>query len=314
MMLSTGAKRWAIGAVRSSSILTGALFFADGLLANLLGSTTNEDDHFSGMNVEEDYKYSARVAAEYRAGGEVFGKVAEVGPGGNAAVALHLLAGGAQSVDLLDRFSFTHRAENLDRLYRRFDNYNDLKKVRFHIGEYATPERFFADRLDYDGIFSCAVLEHVSDPIQSLAAMIAALKPGGRMVHQVDLRDHGMFSLGGKHELTFLKIPDLIYTPMSRSRGRPNRVRVNDYRRVLENADLSFRILVTHLVGVGALAEPAEFGDVAFDLVDRARRSVAQIQPRLIKRFRELAPDDLVVSGFRIEAQKLPHHHRPDAG
>ena len=53
MMLSTGAKRWAIGAVRSSSILTGALFFADGLLANLLRSTTNEDDHFSGMNDEE---------------------------------------------------------------------------------------------------------------------------------------------------------------------------------------------------------------------------------------------------------------------
>jgi hypothetical protein len=124
------------------------------------------------------------------------------------------------------------------------------------------------------------------------------------MVHQVDLRDHGMYSAGGKHELTFLTIPDPFYRTMSESRGRPNRVPLSAYRRALDGGAVSYRIRVTHLVGVGELPEPKQIEEVAPELLQRARRAVTVIRPKLIRRLRAEAVDDLAVAGFRIEATK----------
>ena len=297
-------KQAALRAARSSVAVTSLLFLADGLWAKLTGALTIDSEHLSGINIDEDYRYAAMVAGYYLDHGKVRGRVAEIGPGGSAAVALNLLARGAQSVDLLDRFVFTHDEAQLDRLYRRFDNYDDLSKVRFHTGESASAEQFFRQNRRFDAIFSCAVLEHVSDPAGALKTMIAALEPGGRLVHQVDLRDHGMFTAAGKHELTFLTIPDRLYRPMSEARGRPNRVPLSVYRRVLDDSGVDYRIVVTHLVGVGELPEPQEIGQIDPEVLERATRTVAAIRPRLIRRLREQSLDDLAVAGFRIEATK----------
>jgi SAM-dependent methyltransferase len=297
-------KQLALRAARSSVALTSLLFLADGLWAKLIGARTLDSEHLSGINIDEDYRYAAMVAGYYLERGKVHGRVAEIGPGGSAAVALHLLGKGARSVDLLDRFVFTHDETQLDRLYRRFENYEDLSKVRFHTGESASAERFFTKHRGFDAIFSCAVLEHVSDPAGALKCMIAALEPGGRLVHQVDLRDHGMFTAGGKHELTFLTIAEPMYRLMSQARGRPNRVPLAAYRRVLDESGVDYRILVTHLVGVGELSQPQEIGEIATNVMERAIRTVAAVRPKLIRQFREQALDDLAVAGFRIEAVK----------
>lgn len=306
-MIPRSFKRRALRAVGSSTVLTCALFVADGLLAKVKKSTVNEDEHLSGQNPDEDFNYSRAVAEHYLGGGRLSGRVAELGPGGNAAVALHLVANGAESVDLVDRFAFTHDPAKLERLYKRFDNYEDLSKIRLHVGEDASAERFFRAWRGYDAIFSCAVLEHLSDPLSALRAMASALTPGGRMVHQVDLRDHGMFSSAGKHELTFLTIPDPIYRLMSEARGRPNRVPVDAYRRVLDESGLQYRILVTHLVEVGELSRPTEIRDVEPERLAGARQSVERIRSKLIRRFRQMPADDLVVAGIRIEASKPTH-------
>jgi len=297
-------KRRILRATQSSTLATSALFFADGLWARLFGSSPETTEHLAGVNFDDDLRYARTVADYYLAGGPVRGKVAEVGPGGSAAVALNLVAQGAQSVALLDRFSFGHDGSRLDALYRRFDNYADLRKISFHSGEDAAAERFFDQHRGFDGIFSCAVLEHVYDPQGALRAMVAALNPGGRMVHQVDLSDHGMFTEAGKHELTFLTIPDGLYRVMSESRGRPNRVTVDVYRDLLDASPVDYRLLVTHLVGCGELPEPMPFEAIRAEQRERAVRTVGTILPRLAKRFRAKAVDDLAVSGFRIEATK----------
>lgn len=303
-MISKGVRQSVLRAARSSVLVTSALFFIDGLWARLAGAPPEDTEHLSGANIEEDYRYAESVADSYLGGSPARGRIAEVGPGGNAAVALHLLARGAETVDLVDRFAFAHDAAQLDRLYRRFDNYADLARARFHTGEEAAAERFFRAHRGFDAIYSCAVLEHLSDPIEALRGMIEALNPGGRLVHQVDLRDHGMFTSGGKHELTFLTIPEIFYRTMSRPRGRPNRVTLDAYRKLLDASPVAYRILVTHLVGVGQLGEPREFDALPEEQLEQARASVNAIRPRLLKRFRDKAVDDLAVSSFRIEATR----------
>lgn len=304
-MISRQVKQSVLRTVRSSVVLTSGLYFADGLWARLVGAPPEDSEHLSGADVEADYNYAGTVAEAYLGGGPSPARIAEVGPGGNAAVALHMIARGAREVDLVDRFSFSHQAGQLDRLYRRFANHDDLRNVRFHTGKQAAAERFFTEHRGYDGIYSCAVLEHLVDPIGALASMIEALNAGGRLVHQVDLRDHGMFTAGGCHELTFLTIPEAFYRTMSRPRGRPNRVTLDRYRDLLDKSPVDYRILVTHLVGSGPLEQPMAVRDLPKDLLARACGLVETIRPKLARAFRAVPDADLAVASFRIEATKL---------
>lgn len=73
-------------------------------------------------------------------------------------------------------------------------------------------------------------MEHLFDPVAALDGMLEALRPGGTLVHRIDLRVHGMFR--GQHPLTFLTLPDAIYTRMTRNSGRPNRVLFPDLPRL----------------------------------------------------------------------------------
>ena len=313
-MISRSLKHRALRAVRSSTVLTCALFVADGLLAGVTRSGINQDEHLSGANLEADFNYSKKIAEQYTGKAALSGRVAELGPGGNAAVALHLLRRGADSVDLVDRFSFDHDPAKLDALYKCFDNYEDLAKIRFCVGEDASAERFFLGREGYDAIFSCAVLEHLTDPLSAIRAMASSLAPGGRMVHQIDLRDHGIFSGAGKHPLTFLTIPGWVYRLMSEARGRPNRVMLDAYRRVLAESGLEYRILATHLVEVGELPVPIEAEAIDGEDFAIARRSVDRIRPRLTHQFRQVSSDDLAISAIRIEATRPALVPNQDAG
>ena len=70
-------------------------------------------------------------------------------------------------------------------------------------------------------IISVAVLEHVYDPDASFDAMHRLLKPGGLLLHEVDLRDHLMFSSAGCHPLTFLTFSPSVWRLMTSDSGRP---------------------------------------------------------------------------------------------
>ncbi|MFN3389181.1 MAG: methyltransferase domain-containing protein [Allosphingosinicella sp.] len=250
----------------------------------------------------------------YLSRGPIGGRVAEVGPGGSAAVALFLIAEGAGHVDLVDRFAFAHDPAVQMRLYEEIVARDPRLAARglsatdfggsidFHVGERAAAEVFFSVHSGYEAICSCAVLEHLYDPLSALVAMASALRPGGRMVHQVDLRDHGMFSAAGHHELTFLTVPQWFYPHMSRRRGRPNRVLIHRYRETLEQLDLRHELLVTHLVGIGAI-EPAPYEQVPAELRARAEARAEEARGRLAPEFRHLPASDLAIASFRLVAE-----------
>lgn len=313
----SGLKQKVLARVRGSVALTSAAFAADNFLATLgvAGADPAPDEHLSGADIEGDIAYAKSVADHYRRFGDVKGRVAEIGPGGSAAVGLFLLAGGAKSVDLVDRFAFPHNPAHLARVYdaiiarepklrERFGSAERIgEAVAFHTGEEAAAELFFRAHGDYDAIVSNAVLEHLYDPLSALEAMAAALKPGGQLLHQVDFRDHGMYSAGGHHELTFLTVPGWFYPWMSRRRGRPNRVLVHRYRETLARLGLDHRILVTHLVGVGAI-EPAPYAEIDGDLRQAAEARAEEIRPKLSPDFRDLPAADLAVASIFIAARR----------
>jgi SAM-dependent methyltransferase len=310
-------KRRALHVVRKSIALTSAAFVADNLLATF-GVTRPDpapDEHLGGINLDADVGYAAKVAGDYLARCPALGgRIAEVGPGGNAAVALNLIANGAERVDLIDRFVFSHDPAHLERLYGMIiardkrlagvDAANLAPRVRFHVGEEAAAERFFATHRGYNAILSCAVLEHLYDPIGALAAMAEALVPGGILLHQVDLRDHGMFSSAGHAELSFLRLPSWLYPHMTRRRGRPNRILLHRYRAALDAIGLNYEILVTNLAGHGSQLAPTPYAKVPTAVREAAVAEVAAIRPRLAREFKGVSDVDLSITGFFLAAKR----------
>lgn len=316
-MATLTLKRKFLRLVSRSVPLTVLGFLADDFLARwgMADANPGQSEHLSGADADRDIAYAKGVVANYAAQAALTGTVAEIGPGGSAATGLFLIARGAEHVDMLDRFVFSHDQAHLQRTYAKiidadphlrnlFHDYAINKRISFVSGEEAAAEKFFASRpIAYDTICSCAVLEHVSDPLEVIEAASWSLKPGGTQVHYVDFRDHGMFTAGGHHALTFLRIPQAIYYYMSNRRGRPNRVLVDRYRELLAALPLNWEICVTSLAGVGAVEH------LPYDQLSEAHRHAAEIyvehiKPTLAARFRELPSKDLAIEGIRIVATR----------
>lgn len=313
----SGVKQRLAEAVHRSEVLTSTWYLVDNSLASLgiKSPQPPPQDHLSGEAIEADIAYSKSVVNNYASFGAAHGRVAEIGPGGSAATALFLIEQGAETVELLDRFVYPHDQRMLDRTYATiiersprlqslFPDAADLSAfVSFKTGESAAAERYFQDHTGFDSICSCAVLEHLFDPILALERMTAALKPGGKLVHYVDFRDHGMFTAGGMHELTFLKIPGWLYAQMSRRRGRPNRVLIDQYRAVCQRLGLDFQILTTSLVGVGA-TEHVVYEQLPAEQRQTAEARVEEIRAKLWPAYRDLPVEDLAIESICLVATK----------
>jgi SAM-dependent methyltransferase len=270
-------------------------------------------------SVDEAIAYITSVFNVYRtaAGVERFhGRVAEIGPGDSCGIGLMFMADGCQSVDLVDRF-YSARDERHQRAINKalvqqfpglaslqsngdFSESSFLNLVR-HYGRPA--ETFFDANRGYDFIVSCAVLEHVYDPLRAVTAMISALKPGGIMVHQVDCRDHGQFS-EYFHELKFLELPSTLYSPLKWG-GGPNRVRLSSYVSLLQQAPVDFKIYVGSLAGCPEFTYQHKLmQDLPRETVRASQEYVAGIRSRLAMPFRQLSDEDLMVSGFTMSVRK----------
>jgi SAM-dependent methyltransferase len=284
------------------------------------GLTTSGAAH-ADRSTEDAVAYIVSVFNKYKSAAGIarfHGRVAEIGPGDSCGVGLLFLADGCSHVDLVDRF-FSARNENqqqainrtieerLPQLAQRLRN-GDFSEKSFsnltrHYGEAAAAETFFERNTGYDFIVSCAVLEHVYDPLRAIAAACNALNPGGMMLHQIDCRDHGQFSINF-HELKFLELPPSIYAPLKWG-GGPNRVRLSAYLSVLRRLPVDYKIIITSLAGIPEpLDSPLTLDQLPQPLVEHSRRYVSQVRPRLASPFRGMTDEDLMVSSFMLVAQK----------
>ncbi len=258
------------------------------------------------------------------------GSIAEVGPGDNAGVALLMRKDGCDQVDLIDRFYSERDSELQTRLYEALSSRHNLEEYQLSepwdeqklagiqwtigIGAEAYFDRIAREKGPaYDYIFSTAVMEHMYDPLGALDSMFACLKPGGKMVHEVDLRDHGMFT-PVQPELTFLTIPAPIYRRMTQNSGRPNRILLHRYCETLKamqrHQSLSYKVLPSALVGVGRVTGRKTFTEIEPDLTDKAISSVDCIRRNLAGEFRAVDSRDLAVAAFHLVIQKEQQNDR----
>ena len=271
------------------------------------------------LPVEDSVAYVEEVFNDYLTYGGVDrlgGTAAEVGPGDNAGVALLLQWAGCQQVDLVDRFRSRRSPDQQKLIYQALarrhrldapaDGWDDerLPGVTWRLGSSA--EDFFARRAQggrpgYDVIVSRAALEHLYDPLGAIRSMASCLKPGGRMIHKVDFRDHGMFT-PARQELTFLRFPPALYREMTRRSGRPNRVLLHRYRELAtelgRSGRLAVTILVTSLVGQGEVTPHVPFAALPPASLRRAVIEVQAQRYRFAREFADVAPEDLAVSGI----------------
>jgi SAM-dependent methyltransferase len=281
----------------------------------------------SHLSLEESLAYIELVFADYkRYGGiEVFeGRVCELGPGDNAGVALLMRADGCEVVDLVDRFRSQRSPAHQGAIYQALiarhprarlwtgapGDDRSFDGIRWVSGV-AAEEHFQhpARAEQYDFIVSRSVMEHVYHPLGCLGAMVRALRPSGKMVHRVDLRDHGMFT--HVHPLKFLEVPTGLYRRMTRFSGRPNRILVHRYLELLERlrrtAGIEYTLQVTDLVEVGPLPSPQPLPAIDSVLAAPAVRFVERHRAAFVKEFREVAPLELAVTGFFLTVARKAH-------
>lgn len=250
-------------------------------------------------------------------------RILELGPGDNFGVALRFLAAGADRVVSVDRF-IPYRDDDYHRkiyggLIDRLDE-EEAARIRpvldgdpFAFEEIGlqvleeTPIEDAPAKLgggDFDLIVSRAVLEHVYDLPSAFDAMWSLLKPGGRMIHKVDLSDHGLFLPGGHNPLTFLTISDRVYGWMGEiPAGLPNRRRIDLYRAEMGRTGFDARFLITQVAGDERELErfvPLEGGLPK----ESPLAYVRAVRPRLNPRFSGASDEELAIVGFFLIADK----------
>jgi SAM-dependent methyltransferase len=282
--------------------------------------------------VFEDYLTYAHLSIDMLEGKRVL----EIGPGDNLGVALKFLLAGASQVVCIDKFFSKRDGEQQRKIYRAmkeqlharehtiFDEVVDLER-----GDFFNPQKLYSifgtgieeaetafAPASFDLIVSRAVLEESYDLDTTFSVMARLLVPGGLMIHKIDLRDYGMFSLYRHHPLTFLTIPQCIYNLMTRDCAQPNRKLINYYRHKAVELGLDAQILITSLISMTRheVVPHKERVRLGIDYDSSTLFLLKRIRPSLQAEFRELPDEDLLVSGIFLIARKLysenPHQHQ----
>ncbi|MCX6631293.1 MAG: methyltransferase domain-containing protein [Candidatus Solibacter sp.] len=252
-------------------------------------------------------------------------RILELGPGFTIGVPLMFAADGASLVAGLDKFVRLQDGPYFVALYSRiretlsneqraaFDRTISLRPKLSLNPQFATyiDHKELADSLQqlgpgsFDMIVSNAVIEEIYDPTSVFEAQGKLLRPGGVMVHRIDLRDYGMFSKYGFHPLEFLTVPDWIYRRMVEGSGQPNRRLIDYYRELGARMGYETEIYATKVVGSDTdLPEPRRELRPGIDYSAPQLKMITDIRPRLLERYRKLSDEDLVVQSMVLVARK----------
>ena len=280
-------------------------------------------------SVEEAVHYTQEVFEDYLCYGnlsleKIKGlRVLELGPGEHLGVALLFAAYGAEKVVCLDKFRFLHEASFQQELYQflratlpseclaAYDAaLEGLQQAGGVIEAYfdAPMEAFPSELLEgkpFDLLLSRVVLEYSKLIEETFAQMDRVLKPGGMMLHKIDMRDDGLFTGEGLHPLTFLTIPSAMYRLMTGSSYRPNRWRAGHYKNLCDLYGYKSHVYVTILSGAEQQIIPhVLWADVEEEQKAAAFAVVQGISPRLAAEFKHRPSIDLAVSGLFLSALK----------
>ena len=279
-------------------------------------------DRFSQLDAEPAARRVVRTYEKYLSAiGSLalYGRVAEIGPGDNFGVAVMVLGKGATEIHAIDRFRTrrdpAHQRSIYDALVSiqdvghvfegKINNEEAIRGLKLHCG--VSAEDFFANTdLEFDGVISAAVFEHLTDPLSTLDRMVQRLRKGGCMVHRIDFRDHGMFPY--HHPLTFLTIPQAIYTRMIRNTGRPNRVLYEDYRKWVERQETRHydcKLSISSVYGIELSMPIRCFEDLNSECRQKAIAVVEGIRSRLAQPFQHHSAGSLAVMSAMLVVRKL---------
>lgn len=252
-------------------------------------------------------------------------RVLEIGPGETLGLALRFIASGARHVVEVDKFVPLQTSSFHQRLYKQLmdqlpppERQNIAAAVSMDESLQFNPSRvtyIYGEGIEeaaprmvaepFDLIVSNAVLEEVYDVDRMLDSLDAVLKPGGRQVHMIDLRDYGMFSKYGFHPLEFLTIPDGVYRYMVESSGQPNRHLLDYYRSKMLALGYQTTIYRTWVVG-GTAPLPEYRTELKYgrDYSDANLELVRSIRGRLLPRYQGLSDEDLLTASILVVAEK----------
>jgi len=253
---------------------------------------------FTGKDSElQRYAFQSLTVLE-QITGKLQGKsVCEIGPGDFLTSGMALLAAGADSYMVIDRFAGDYNClEGREwylgiqaawpRIYPEIPWPGWLDATRF---PEAYPERVrtSAVRIEsakdigtFDIVCSFQVGEHVSDVEKFARSTAMLLKPGGIAVHRIDFGPHGVWR-SYRDPLTFLRIPEPVWQAMGSARGTPNRRRVDEVVAAFRAAGLS-----VHLTGI------ERYPQSALDLA------------RLPARFRQMPPESVLTKTVVLMAER----------
>ncbi len=257
---------------------------------------------------------------------DLYGKrVLEIGAGYNIGIAVRFSASGAERVVTMDKFvplQDTAYTRDLYRTLRRslpgseqesFDEAIAIdgslrlnsQKLNYVYGKSLEELSPGLKPASFDLIVSNAVLEEIYDLDPLFAAMDRLLKPGGMLIHNIDLGDYGMFTKHGFHPLEFLTIPEPVYRYMVECSGQPNRKLVNYYRGKMTELGFSSEVLVYQVVGRKRRIDPPKTQlENGTDYSEQTLQLIREIRPRLSVAFRSLPDQDLMIQGVTLAAKK----------
>jgi SAM-dependent methyltransferase len=208
--------------------------------------------------------------------GDIAGKVVvEIGPGDALGLAPLFIAAGAARYVAVDRFLGDVWGIGADSLY------DEIERLR---GSFPTGWReqvtLVKDSIELtvagvppaDIILSFDVIEHLRDLPHAVRNMSSLLKRDGRMIHRIDYGPHGVW-LATDDPLSFLSVPNWLWTAIGSNRGYPNRVRHQQLVQLLKAQGLHVAERITRSQGTDVM--DAELV-CAFQAAPRLGRPFAQ--------------------------------------
>ncbi|MHA1275040.1 MAG: class I SAM-dependent methyltransferase [Promethearchaeota archaeon] len=252
-------------------------------------------------------------------------RILEIGTGDNLGIALKFISQEAEFVLTIDKYYIIRERKKEQTLYDKlkrdlnkkqqklientinFENEIQLnkKKLNYIYGVGVENLNFLNIDKAFDVIVSNAVLEHVDDLDKAFLEMDKILKPGGWMIHRIDLRDHEMFSGVKLHPLTFLTVPHLIYKIIRKNLNTPNRKLIDYYRNKMVEINYDYKILITSIIGMQEEFTPfRENLNSNEKKVKNSLKLLENFQNRLKMPFKMKNKHDLIISGIFLIAKK----------